>query len=93
MSNLLLLLICDHILENPADGICAQFVQYAFLVAQVKNCLSSDFVISMSKNLLRAIKDWVQDLHVSNFATQYLCFCTYYEFESKCILKSDVSLI
>ena len=43
--------ICDQIWQNSPYGIRARFAQCAFLVAQVKNCLSSDFVISMSKNL------------------------------------------
>ena len=44
-------LVCDRIWENPAYGINAQFTQCAFLVCQVKNYGSPDFVISMSKNL------------------------------------------
>ena len=49
----------------------------------------------MGGDLLRAIKDWVQDFckKRSKFATQYLSFSTCCEFESKFILKSDVSLI
>ena len=42
--------ICDRLRENPAYGINAQVAQCAFLVPQVKNCQTSDFVISMSNN-------------------------------------------
>ena len=42
--------ICDRLRENPAYGINTQVVQCAFLVHQVKNCQTSDFVISMSNN-------------------------------------------
>ena len=42
--------ICDRLWEHPAYGINAQVAQCAFLVAQVKNCQTSDFVISMSNN-------------------------------------------
>ena len=43
--------ICDRILQNPAYGTCAQLAQRAFLVPQVKNCQTSNFVVAMSKNL------------------------------------------
>ena len=43
--------MCDRILQNPAYGTCAQLVQCAFLVPQVKNCQTSNFVVAMSKNL------------------------------------------
>ena len=43
-------IICDRIWENPAYGINAQFTQCTFLVPQVKNDESPDFVISMSNN-------------------------------------------
>ena len=42
--------ICDGIWENPPYGINAQFAQCVFLVHQVQNCQSPDFVISMSNN-------------------------------------------
>ena len=43
-------IICERLWENPAYGIRVQFVQCAFLVPQVENHESPDFVISMSKN-------------------------------------------
>ena len=43
--------ICDRILQNPTYGTCAQLAQCAFLVPQVKNCQTSNFVVAMSKNL------------------------------------------
>ena len=44
------IIICDRIWENPPYGICARFVQCAFLVAKVKICQSPDFVIYVSNN-------------------------------------------
>ena len=41
---------CDLIWENPPYGIRTRFAQCAFLVAQVQNCRSPDFVIYMSNN-------------------------------------------
>ena len=41
---------CDRLWENPAYGICAQFAQCTFLVPQVKNYESPNFVTSVSKN-------------------------------------------
>ena len=44
------MVICDRIWENPAYGINAQFAQCAFLVPLVKNYESPDFAISMSES-------------------------------------------
>ena len=44
--------MCDRILENPAYGTCAQLAQCAFLVPQVKNRQMSNFIVSMSFDLL-----------------------------------------
>ena len=59
------LLICDRLRENPAYGINAQVAQCAFLVPRVKNCQTSDFVISMSNNPSTNCYRWLRRLNVS----------------------------
>ena len=57
--------ICDRLRENPAYGINAQVAQCSFLVARVKNCQTSDFVISMSNNPSTNCYRRLQRLNVS----------------------------
>ena len=57
--------ICDRLRENPAYGINAQVAQCAFLVPRVKNCQTSDFVISMSNNPSTNCYRWLRRLNVS----------------------------
>ena len=58
-------IICDRLRENPAYGINAQVAQCAFLVPRVKNCPTSDFVISMSNNPSTNCYRWLRRLNVS----------------------------
>ena len=59
------IIICDRLRENPAYGINAQVAQCAFLVPRVKNCQTSDFVISMSNNPSTNCYRWLRRLNVS----------------------------
>ena len=58
-------LLVTIVRENPAYGINAQVAQCAFLVPRVKNCQTSDFVISMSNNPSTNCYRWLRRLNVS----------------------------